>query len=189
MSSSLTLYVTIDNKDNKSPKNNQQFKVPKKNKTVCFVSISLIFILKADDFVTTFYKWIQVTTNFNLILSELRNEDKDPPFGQHLLNYKLKGEESSPYFIYCIKKDVFLDLKFRQWFSRLELLPFFPIIFHLLFIRKIQTGSFIFIINNIKMIINKYVMHLLDLLQFIYVMLLFIKNDQKSSKKILVFFC
>ncbi len=126
LSSSLNLYVTIDNKNNKSSWNNQQLKVTKKNKTICFVSITLIFIFKADDFVTPFNKWIQVTTNFNSIISELRDEYKYIPFGQHLWNYKLKGEESSPYFIYCVKKDVFLDLKFRQWFSRLELLPFFP---------------------------------------------------------------
>jgi len=36
------------------------------------------------------------------------------------LNYQLKGEEGSPYVIYRVNQNYFLDSKFIEWYSRLE---------------------------------------------------------------------
>jgi histone acetyltransferase 1 len=53
-------------------------------------------------------------------LTKLNLENEYLPFGERLSNYKLKGEESSLYLIYRINQDSFLNSKFIEWYSRLE---------------------------------------------------------------------
>jgi len=61
-------------------------------------------------------EWLPSTTltNFFLFFSKLKDEHEYSQFGKHLLNYQLKGEEGSPYVIYRVNQDYFLDSKFIE---------------------------------------------------------------------------
>ncbi|CAF4951652.1 unnamed protein product, partial [Rotaria sp. Silwood1] len=71
-------------------------------------------------------QWIPTTTtDFEYFMSNLETENSYTPFGDQLLTYTLQEEESSPYFIYCIKHNLFSNSKFAEWWSHLEIFLIF----------------------------------------------------------------
>ncbi|CAF4190487.1 unnamed protein product [Rotaria sp. Silwood2] len=79
--------------------------------------------LQTDDISQLLINWIPssiTTTSLDLFLSKIKYENEYLPFGKQLFNYKLKGEESSPYFIYCINQNYFNNSRFIEWFSGFE---------------------------------------------------------------------
>ncbi|CAF2072182.1 unnamed protein product [Rotaria magnacalcarata] len=77
LSSSLNFYLNIDYDEKINPKKYNQF--------------------KADDLVESLNQWIPLstTTNLDLFLSKLKNENEYLPFGEQILTYELKGEKKS----------------------------------------------------------------------------------------------
>ncbi|CAM2723122.1 unnamed protein product [Rotaria socialis] len=103
LSSSLNFYLNIDYDEKINPKKYNQF--------------------KADDLVESLNQWIPLstTTNLDLFLSKLKNENEYLPFGEQILTYELKGEKKSlSYSINRVNQNFCDDKKFVEWYSRLE---------------------------------------------------------------------
>ncbi|CAF4668223.1 unnamed protein product [Rotaria sp. Silwood1] len=76
--------------------------------------------------VSSLNQWIPTTTiDFEYFMSNLETENSYKPLGDQLLTYTLQEEESSPYFIDCIKHNLFSNSKFAEWWSHLEIFLIF----------------------------------------------------------------
>ncbi|CAF4443071.1 unnamed protein product [Rotaria socialis] len=117
---------------------------------------------QADDLIESLNQWIPstttttTTTNLDLFLSKLKNENEYAPFGEQILSCELNGEKSTSYLINRVNQNFCDD---KNSLNGIHVLKHF---------------------FNIKMIVVKYVMRLLDILQFISIMLIRIRNDQES---------
>ncbi|CAF5071605.1 unnamed protein product [Rotaria magnacalcarata] len=103
LSSSLNFYLNIDYDEKINPKKYNQF--------------------KADDLVESLNQWIPLstTTNLDLFLSKLKNENEYLPFGEQILTYELQGEKKSlSYSINRVNQNFCDDKKFVERYSRLE---------------------------------------------------------------------
>jgi histone acetyltransferase 1 len=83
---------------------------------------SIDFYFKSDDTVEALNQWIPstTTTNLDLFLSKLKNENEYSPFGEQILTYEFKGEKSTSYLIHRVNQNFCDDKKFVEWYSRLE---------------------------------------------------------------------
>ncbi|CAM4791465.1 unnamed protein product [Rotaria magnacalcarata] len=100
LSSSLNFYLNIDYDEKINPKKYNQF--------------------KADDLVESLNQWIPLstTTNLDLFLSKLKNENEYLPFGEQILTYELQGEKKSlSYSINRVNQNFCDDKKFVERYS------------------------------------------------------------------------
>jgi hypothetical protein len=86
------------------------------------LSRSIDFIFQADNIVELLNQWIpsNTTTNLDLFLSKLKNENEYSPFGEQILSYELEDEKSTFYSINRVNQHFCDDQKFVEWYSRFE---------------------------------------------------------------------
>jgi histone acetyltransferase 1 len=81
------------------------------------------FYFKLGDIIASLNKWLtsSTTTNLDLFVTKIKSENDFLLFGEQILTYELKGEDSSPYFIYRINpKNLCNNAKFFDWYARLK---------------------------------------------------------------------
>ncbi len=81
------------------------------------------FYFKLDGIIASLNQWLpsSTTTNLDSFVTKIKNENEYSPFGEEILKYQWKGEESSPYFIYRInQQNLCNNSKFFDWYARLK---------------------------------------------------------------------